>query len=169
MCRFRLGNTGLAQCVGIGAYTLWLHGEGVSMAQTKPIYREEVLERISSPEQLTSYLRVTNPGVWMVLIGVIMLLVGLIAWSTVGTLETTAPATIMVEDNLAHVAFESAEPIEGGVSVRVHDQEYAIDYVSQDVSGMTAGEAKVDLPDGRYSGVVVLERVHPIQFLLESR
>ena len=28
---------------------------------------------------------------------------------------------------------------------------------------------KVNLPDGDYDGVVVLEAVHPITFLLESR
>lgn len=139
------------------------------MAQTKQIYREEVMERISSPEQLTSYLRVTNPGIWMVLVGIVMLLAGLIAWSTVGTLETTARATVQVESNLAEVTIEGVQKIEGGMTLRVRDQEYTIDYVYEDALAGTLGEAQVDLPDGRYDGVVVLERVHPIEFLFESR
>ena len=57
------------------------------------VFRQKTLERISSPEQLTDYLRVTNPGIWAVLAAVILLLAGLFAWSTVGTLETTADAT----------------------------------------------------------------------------
>lgn len=139
------------------------------MAQTKQIYREEVMERISSPEQLTSYLRVTNPGIWMVLAGIIMLLAGLIAWSTVGTLETTARATVQVESNVAEVAIEGVQKLEGGMALRVRDQECAIDYVYEDAFGRTLGEAQVSLPDGRYDGVVVLEQVHPIEFLFESR
>lgn len=139
------------------------------MAQTQSVYREDVLERISSPEQLTSYLRVTNPGIWMTLVGIIVLLAGLIAWSTIGTLETTAPATIVVEDQIAEISIDTTQQLEAGMTVRVQDDEYTIDYTYQDVRGVTLGEAQMDLPDGRYNGTVVLEIVHPIQFLLESR
>lgn len=140
------------------------------MAQTKSIYREEMLERVSSPEQLNDYLRVTNPGIWMVLIGIIVLLAGLIAWSSIGTLETTAPATIVVEDNVAEIAIDTTQPLKAGMSVRVQDQEFEIDYTYEDARGVTLGEAQVDdLQDGRYNGVVVIESVHPIQFLIESR
>ena len=139
------------------------------MAQAKQIYRKEVLEKISSPEHLTSYLRVTNPGIWMVLIGVIVLLAGLIAWSTVGTLETTAHATVVVENSLAEVALDSGQPLEGGMSLRIHDQEYTIDYIYEDAVGRVLGESQVDLPDGRYDGTVVTESIHPIAFLFESR
>ena len=41
------------------------------------------MERISSPEQLTDYLRVTNLGIWAVLTAVILILVGIIAWAAV--------------------------------------------------------------------------------------
>lgn len=139
------------------------------MAQTKQIYREEVMERISSPEQLTSYLRVTNPGIWMVLVGIVMLLAGLIAWSTVGTLETTARATVVVENNLAEVTMNGMQPIDDGMPLRVRSQEYVIDYVYADELGNPVGEAQVDLPDGRYEGTVVVESIHPIAFLFESR
>lgn len=139
------------------------------MAQTKQIYREEVMERISSPEQLTSYLRVTNPAIWAVLLAVVMLLTGLVAWSTIGTLETTAQATVVVENNLAEVTMNGMQPIDDGMPLRVRDQEYVIDYVYADELGNPVGEAKVDLPDGRYEGTVVVESIHPIAFLFESR
>ena len=41
--------------------------------------------------------------------------------------------------------------------------------VYEDARGMILGEAQVDLPDGRYDGIVVIESVHPIRFLFESR
>ncbi len=53
------------------------------------LFRKKAMERISSPEDLTSYLRVTSPGMWIILAAVIAMLVGLFAWSAVGTLETT--------------------------------------------------------------------------------
>ena len=41
------------------------------------IFREKSLEQLNAPEQLTEYLKVTGPGVWITLIGVIVLLCGL--------------------------------------------------------------------------------------------
>ncbi len=37
-------------------------------------FRKKSLDRISSPEQLTDYLRVTNPGIWIFLAAVVVLL-----------------------------------------------------------------------------------------------
>ena len=60
------------------------------------LFRQKALNRISSPEQLTDYLRVTNPGVWLILTAVMLLLAGLLIWSAVGTLETTAAAAVEI-------------------------------------------------------------------------
>ncbi|MCR5683912.1 MAG: hypothetical protein K6G81_00630 [Lachnospiraceae bacterium] len=51
------------------------------------IFREKSIERISSPEQLNDYIRVTTPSVWLVLAAVIILLAGMFAWSIFGTVE----------------------------------------------------------------------------------
>ncbi len=45
------------------------------------IFREKSLKRITSPEELGDYLRVTSPTVWLVLGAVILLLVGMLIWS----------------------------------------------------------------------------------------
>ena len=37
------------------------------------IFRKKSLDRISSPEQLNDYIRVANPGIWMILAAVIIL------------------------------------------------------------------------------------------------
>ena len=37
----------------------------------QPIFREKSLKRITSPEELSDYLRVTSPSVWLVLAAVI--------------------------------------------------------------------------------------------------
>ena len=49
---------------------------------TQTVFRKKTLDRIASPEQLTDYLRVTNPGIWVILVAVILLLAGVFAWSS---------------------------------------------------------------------------------------
>ena len=67
------------------------------------IFRKETLERISSPEQLTDYLKITNPGIWVILTAVILLLAGLFAWTMIGTLETTATVKVIVDNDTAQI------------------------------------------------------------------
>lgn len=51
------------------------------------IFREKSLERVSSPEALNDYIRVTTPSVWIVLAATVLLLVGMLAWSIFGTVK----------------------------------------------------------------------------------
>ena len=52
--------------------------------QKKSVFRQKSMERVSSPEQLNDYIRVTSPSVWIVLIALVVLLVGMLAWSVLG-------------------------------------------------------------------------------------
>ena len=54
--------------------------------KSEGVFREKSLERISEPEQLHDYIRVTSPGVWLVLIAVIVLLAGVLVWGVFGKL-----------------------------------------------------------------------------------
>ncbi len=58
--------------------------------QKKDIFREKSIERISSPEELNDYIRVTTPSVWLVLVALVVLLLGMLAWSVFGTVEAHA-------------------------------------------------------------------------------
>ena len=136
---------------------------------TQPLFRKKALDRISSPEQLTDYLRVTNPGIWVILLAVILLLAGVFAWSMVGTLETTAEVKIVVSDHIAEIIPLGSESLDEGMPLRVSGQEYIIAFDDTDEFGRSTGIAEVELPDGTYDGLAVLEAVHPISFLLESR
>ncbi len=51
------------------------------------IFREKSLERVSSPEQLNDYIRVTTPSVWVVLLATLILLFGMIFWGIFGKIE----------------------------------------------------------------------------------
>ena len=138
------------------------------MADNEKIFRKKTLERIASPEQLNDYLRVTNPGIWAVLAAVILLLAGLFAWSAIGTLETTVSASAIVENRTASVVANGSDAIEKGMLLRIDAEEYTISSSGKDEYGRNMGVAQVDLPDGSYEGTLVVERIHPIDFLLKS-
>ena len=94
------------------------------------VFRQKTLDRISSPEQLTDYLKVTSPGVWVILITVILLLAGLIVWSTIGNLETTEEVKIMVQSNQAVILSENVDKYKEGMDVRVKDKKYDIEHIT---------------------------------------
>ena len=51
------------------------------------LFREKSMERVSSPEELNDYIKVTTPSVWLVLIIAVLLLVGALVWGTLGTVD----------------------------------------------------------------------------------
>ena len=133
------------------------------------VFRKKTLDRISSPEQLTDYLCVTNPGIWVILAAVILLLAALFAWATIGTLETSAPVKVIVADHMAQVVPTGTEAVADGMPLRIASQEFYLASTGTDDYGRTFGVAEATLPDGVYDGTVVVERVRPIDFLLESK
>ena len=138
------------------------------MAEQKSnIFRQGSLDRISSPEQLTDYLRVTNPGIWVLLAAIIMLLGGLFAWSIVGRLETLADGVALVENGQAQIMVTDSGngEIQSGMTVRIGSDQYEITTVEKDDFERTVALAPVNEADGKYDVKIVTESIHPIKFL----
>ena len=57
------------------------------MANTdnKMLFREKSLEAADSPEPLNEYIKVTTPGIWLVIAAVLMLVIGILAWIILGS------------------------------------------------------------------------------------
>ena len=57
------------------------------MADTdnKMIFREKSLEAADSPEPLNEYIKVTTPGIWLVIAAVLMLVIGILTWIILGS------------------------------------------------------------------------------------
>ena len=102
-------------------------------------------------------------------LSMLLLLAGVFAWSTVGTLETKAEVKIVVSDHTAQIIPLGSETLSDGMPLRVSGQEVRIASAQTDEYGRSIGAAEVNLPDGTYDGTIVTEAVHPISFLLESR
>lgn len=52
---------------------------------------ETNVQHVDSPEALDRYIKVTSPGVWIVLGLLTALLIGAFVWSVTATVERTAP------------------------------------------------------------------------------
>ncbi|MDD6051709.1 MAG: hypothetical protein PUC00_10670 [Clostridiales bacterium] len=53
------------------------------------IFRQKSLDRISSPEEIDNYMRVTRPRLWLALGVIVLLLAALILWSITARIEAT--------------------------------------------------------------------------------
>ena len=132
------------------------------------LFRSKVMDRVSSPEQLHDYMRVTSPAIWMVLGAVIALLAGLLALSAVGTLETTLPVKARVDEGDVTVPLpaDKAETVKAGMTLRIGGEEIPIDAVYLNEAGETVCDAAFSADDGLYDAVIVTDAVSPIRFLL---
>lgn len=69
------------------------------------IFRKKSIDKVSSPEKLDDYIRVTTPSVWITLAAIVILLVGATVWgffgeltihNADGTTETVAPISLII-------------------------------------------------------------------------
>ena len=99
------------------------------------IFRQKSVERISSPEQLQDYMRVTTPGVWMVLAAVILLLAGLILSSALVNVESKiTEQAVVAEDGLMldiTLPLSQKSLVAPGMPVRVADREAKVSKIGR--------------------------------------
>ena len=62
--------------------------------ENSKIFRKKSLERISTPDDIDDYIKTTTPGVWMILVAILLILFGTLIWSVFGqiTVETVSGA-----------------------------------------------------------------------------
>ncbi len=150
------------------------------------IFRKKSLDKVSSPEQLNDYIRVTSPSVWIILASVVVLLVGVCVWGVFGRMDTTISGAAQCEGGTltCYVPAESIREIPDNATITVDGKSFAVAAVNQ--TPVRAGdaasdyvrylgawgaedflctlEALTDLPDGEYRAEVVVESVAPISF-----
>jgi hypothetical protein len=152
--------------------------------QQKSLFRDKNIERMESPEKLNDYLRVTSPGVWLVLGAVISLLVGVCIWGMFGTIRSTTPAAVVGGDG-QNVCYVPASALEGvlankTVTVNGKDLELApsvlepqVVSTDMDVYVLLAGRLSVgdivypiplagSMESGVYTGQLLTETMSPM-------
>ena len=138
----------------------------------KQIYRKKSIERISSPEELNGYLKVTNPGVWLILVAVIAILVGVFVWAVFGTASTLVSATAVVNDGVVTLTPEktddAAKNIKEGMDVWIDNYSGQISEVRINDDGETEAILRINMPDGSYGALIVAEEIAPIEFAIDN-
>lgn len=123
----------------------------------KQIYRQESLKYISSPEQLNDYLKVTKPAVWAILAAVIVLLVGMLVWSSSAYIASSVNGLGQVEDGTMVIEFTDshyASNVQQGMNVVVGDKEIPIVSIGRNEKGNVFAVAETDLENGSYEVTV---------------
>lgn len=152
------------------------------------LFKKDKIDKVSSPEQLHDYVRVANPGLWMVISAIVILLAGVVVWGFIGKIDTTITTAIVTDDGNAviYISESDVEKIELGMTVRSGGAEYKIidipkepikvdtsitDYAIH-ASGLKLGEWVYAVSiDGEHSdGVdkadIVIESISPVSFIL---
>lgn len=152
-------------------------------------FRKKSIERVTSPEQLNDYIRVSNPGVWMILAAVVILLAGVCVWGVFGRLDTKKQASGVCENGklTCYIKSEDISDVKEDTIISVDGKEYTVKSVSASpvrldgekdsyliyLGGFSETDwvyvATVDSPDladGEYSVDVITKRVSPISFVL---
>ena len=133
------------------------------------LFRKKTVDKISSPEQLTEYLRVTSPRMWIILAAVIMVLFAVIVWGILGRMETVKEARVIVSDGQARIVTVDSTVIEKGMTMRIDGQEFTIGETESDEFGRPVGLADVALPDGSYDGTIVIDQTRAVLSLFGNR
>ena len=60
----------------------------------KSIFREKSLERVTSPEQLNDYIKVTSPSVWIILAATLILIIGTLVWAVFGKIRVNTDSGV---------------------------------------------------------------------------
>lgn len=153
----------------------------------KSIFREKSIERVSSPEKLDEYLKVTPIKVWMILSAIIVVLIGVIVWGYFGRLETKVYAACRVQNNNAHCYIKETDVDKvkaGNFEVTIEGQNYQLgklntegivgeNFSSFELHLIDASEIDFlyEMPvsgikeDGTFKGTIVVETISPLKFI----
>ena len=132
------------------------------------LFREKTIEKISSPEDLSEYVHVTRPSVWLMLVAVILMLAGMLVWSSFASIDSFATGTAVVKNGTMYIYFDNeqiAENVEGGMPVFAGETESRISSVGTDDAGRLFASAPTVLTDGSYSVRVRFKQTQVLSLL----
>ncbi|MBQ3664331.1 MAG: hypothetical protein II914_09410 [Clostridia bacterium] len=161
------------------------------MEEKKNIFREKAITRVTSPEQLNEYIRVATPGIWFILIAILLALAGMLVWIVFGKVDATMTTAGIAQNGslTCYVPENKHAEVNVGDTVKVNEKTYQIEEVGSDpisitgdfpeyglhVGSLSVGQwvylatMKADIPDGVYQAVITTETVRPISFIDVSK
>ena len=137
--------------------------------EEKQIFRKNVMDRLSSPEELNDYLHVTRPAVWIALGAVVLVLIGALVWSSATYINSYVTGTAEVKDGVMTVLIDPDSPfidrIEVGQDVLVGDTKTTVSGLGYREEGFIATAAST-LSDGIYPAKIQFSKTQMIEMIL---
>lgn len=150
---------------------------------------DKKFKKVNSPEQLNQYIRLSNPGVWILLLAIVVLLVGVCIWGYFGKIDTKIK-TVVISDNYTsylYVKEEDIAKIKNGMQVELNNNENIfeiadvgetpekvtddMDEYARHLGDFQVGEwiykcrLNKNTKEGTYSANVVIESISPMTFI----
>ena len=147
-------------------------------------------DKVDSPEQLNEYIRLSNPGVWITMLAIIVLLAGFCVWGIFGKIDTKI-TTVAVSDETStyiYIKEDDLSRIDDGMPVSVNGSKDTFKIVEKDETpekitadmdeyirhlgdlqiGEWAYKCKLDknVDKGTYGADIIIESDSPIKFIV---
>ena len=151
------------------------------------IFREKAVERMSSPDQLNDYVKLSDPGMWFLLAAIVVVLAGACIFGAVGHIDSTVPGVgICVDGKMtAWVKMEYGDSLHEDLKVKIGGTVYDAglaapkpveipadaDTYALYLGGLEPGQwvyevtVNGELDDGAYDAQVITEQIIPLAFL----
>ena len=152
------------------------------------LFRQKSLDRISSPEQLNEYIRVSTPSVWLLLAAIVVLLVGVCVWGVFGHMDTVLTVAAVTENgsvtayvkeaDAAGVLVDQAVSVNGaqGKVLSISTEPLRVDDAFTEymrhVGGLQQDEwvyavaLDIACEEGIHAAQIVIDSVSPMSFVL---
>ena len=153
------------------------------------VFRDSSLDRVSSPEQLNDYIKVSSPSIWMVLAAAIVFLTGVVVWGVFGSLVTKQETVAVIKNGNAvcYISSDNIQKVGMGMKIYIGETAGTITVASADapiqigsefdpyalyLGGFEIGEwvyqVQINIPeeDGVYSAEIITEELSPISFIM---
>ena len=150
---------------------------------------DKKFKKVNSPDQLNQYIRLSNPGVWILLLAIVVLLVGVCIWGYFGKIDTKIK-TVVISDNYTsylYVKEEDMAKIKNGMQVELNNNENIfeiadieetpekvtddMDEYARHLGNFQVGEwvykcrLNKHVKEGTYSANIIIESIAPMTFI----
>lgn len=154
------------------------------------LFRKKSIDRISSPEALHDYMRVTSPRLWMILAAIVVLLAGFIVYASTAKMENTMPIRVQIQRYQTVIGEDTKEPetqdityvsstlpedqmenVKTGMKLRLGKEEGHVSwiYTGEEDDKITVvfemDHSYLPMDEGEYDAELVIESTTPISFL----
>lgn len=89
------------------------------------LFRKKSLERIESPEKVNAFIRVLNPGIWIVIVAIVVAVIGILVWAFSGSINETVEVDFRSYGYGGEVLYVPEGQIEGidyGIEIDTDEQ-----------------------------------------------